>query len=136
MIDLLNLVAKNKPKFILKKFELVGSRVTCDPAPTDTDYDILALVENIDQAIGVLGDTWETQGYMIDPSLRTENRFLSTKKDGINLIITQSEIFYERFILATGVAKLFNLLDKKDRVKLFQFILYGNINDNDKNGTV
>jgi hypothetical protein len=136
MIDLLNLFAKDKPKFILKRFELVGSRITCDPAPTDTDYDILVLVENLDQSIKVLGDEWEIQGYMIDPSLRHENRFLSTKKDGINLIITQSEVFYERFMLATGVAKLFNLLDKKDRVRLFQFILYGNINDNDKNGTL
>lgn len=25
------------------KYELVGSRVTCDPAPTDTDQDVLVL---------------------------------------------------------------------------------------------
>ncbi len=136
MMNQLDLLAKEKPKFILKKFEFVGSRVTCSPAPTATDYDILVLVENIDQATEVLVNEWEIQGYMIDPSLQPENRFLSTKKDEINLIITQSETFYNKFLLATSIAKLFNLLDKEDRVRLFQFILYGNINNDDRNGIV
>ena len=34
------------------KLEYVGSRVTCVPAPTDTDEDVLILVKNVDQFAG------------------------------------------------------------------------------------
>lgn len=37
---------------------------------------------------------------------------------------------YDRFIAATAVAKRLNLLDKADRIALFQAVLYANGGEN------
>lgn len=81
------------------KYELVGSRITCDPAPIDTDQDYLAQVPM---------------------------SFQSFTLGKLNLIITFDPEFYRRFLAATGMAKHLNLLSKDDRVMLFQAVLYGN----------
>lgn len=47
-------------------------------------------------------------------------------KGDVNLIVTQDNKFYDRFMAATSVAKRLNLLDKADRIALFQAVLYGN----------
>lgn len=92
------------------KFEPVGSRVTCDPAPTDTDQDVLVLV-NL--------DLW---GRHLEPLLITEKfekggsdcgdpvgylettplSFQSFTLEELNLIVTFDEEFYHRFMAATG----------------------------------
>lgn len=116
------------------KFELVGSRVTCDPAPTDTDQDVLVLVDL---------NTW---GLHLEPLLVTEGfekggsdcgdvagyignvplSFQSFMFGELNLIVTFDPEFYRRFMAATQVSKSLNLLDKSERVMLFQAVLYGN----------
>lgn len=114
----------------------VGSRVTCVPAPTDTDRDWLVMVEPgkaIDFDLALIGAGWEMGGSDIPESsnLTPEcDRFHSFTKtvDGVteNIIATSSQPFHERFLAATSVAKRLNLLSKNDRIALFQAVLYGN----------
>lgn len=114
------------------KHQMVGSRVTCNPAPTDTDQDILVLVS----------DMWGFRDYILDGSdpygldgsmildsqfpLEADDRFSSYSKGDVNLIVTEDPVFYQKFIAASSVAKRLNLLQKPDRLALFQAVLYGN----------
>lgn len=109
----------------------VGSRFTCEPAPTDTDTDILCLIfENnwvmFTERMSMLG--MQVDGSEISSVNHSdpENEFRSYKFGNINLICTPSRRFYSKFLAATSVAKHLNLLSKQDRIVLFQAVLYGN----------
>lgn len=109
----------------------VGSRVTCDPAPTDTDEDFLAHVFNHDRfAEKMAAEGFTTEG---KPGFYTGNNnggFISYRKGAVNIIATEEEEFFNLFMTATELAKRFNLLEKADRIALFQAILYGVKADN------
>jgi len=114
----------------------VGSRVTCSPAPTDTDRDWLALIpkgESEEFTISMMAIGWDLGGSRIPVNRlinEQDDRFLSFTHeiDGVieNVIATESEVFYRRFLVATLLATRFNLMIKDDRVALFQGVLYGN----------
>lgn len=100
----------------------VGSRVTCDPAPTDTDIDVLVRVKiRRPDAVAALGFDLDSSGKHYEPS---EGQFNSWRRGNLNLIVTDDREFYDRFALATHLAKAFNLLEKRDRIALFQAVLY------------
>jgi hypothetical protein len=113
------------------RFEHVGSRVTCNPAPIDTDDDWLVLLSESD-------DFHKTQGILeangfklggsepVETEIAADKKFLSFSDDKINLIITFSPKFFDRFMRATRLATRFNLMKKPDRIALFQAILYEN----------
>lgn len=111
--------------------EPVGSRVTCNPPPMDTDQDFLVLVSasafsDFDQYLCSYG--YEFGGSRIHAGgclVGDESSFQSYTLGDVNLIVTSSDIFFNRFMAATSVAKRFNLLDKSDRIALFQAVLYG-----------
>lgn len=116
------------------KYELVGSRVTCDPAPTDTDQDVLVLTSR-DLWEDGLGTGLAASGFekggsdcgnQVDYLASVPNSFQSFTCGELNMIVTFDPEFYKRFLAATGVAKMFNLLSKDDRVMLFQAVLYAN----------
>lgn len=110
----------------------VGSRVTCNPAPMDTDEDYLVLVsaENWPFLSEHLGE-WEHDGSDVnDPEiLDAALAFQSYSLGALNIIATKCPEFHRRFLAATHVAKRLNLLQKADRVALFQAVLYGNAYD-------
>jgi hypothetical protein len=102
----------------------VGSRVTCSPAPTDTDEDWLMRVDS--NPAGILKSLGFTQDGQ--PEFYTGNDdggFRSWRRGEINIVTTPDQEFYNRFLTATHLAKRYNLLDKSDRIALFQAILYG-----------
>lgn len=106
----------------------VGSRVTCNPPPTDTDDDRLCLVDDVVQFVEAAqaeGFTQGGSGHVVDEPLS----FVSLKRDSdrMNLIVTTCATFYDAFVLATGLARRFNLMDKSDRIALFQAVIYGNV---------
>ena len=109
----------------------VGSRITCNPPPMNTDQDWLVLVdlEKFDKiATDLLADGWEVGGSMIptdDNYLPVQQRFNSFTRGVDNLIVTGSKDFHRRFLAASSVAKRLNLLEKADRIALFQAVLYG-----------
>lgn len=111
------------------RFEPVGSRITCNPAPMDTDEDFLVLID--ESRFGefyqhVMVDGYELGGSVplnevdVDP----DERFSSFTLGTTNLIVTSSELFFDRFMLATAEAKAKNLMVKSERIALFQSILY------------
>lgn len=104
----------------------VGSRVTCDPPPTDTDDDWLCLAHDLAEFV----EAAKLDGYVVGGSGHTDEpmSFVSLKRDAdsMNLIVTTCPRFFDGFVLATGLARRFNLMYKGDRIALFQAVLYGN----------
>lgn len=117
---------------LFKSYRFVGSRVTVDPPPLDTDQDVLCLVskaDSIDIENAMKIDGFVREGSCpADMDINTcgDNTFFSMRKGEMNYIITCSEDFYKRFSAATELAKLYNLKTKVERVQLFQAVLYGN----------
>jgi hypothetical protein len=118
---------------LFAKVEPVGSRVTCVPAPTDTDEDWLCLLSadtesgvNFDAALVALG--WRLGGSQPtdDQVMPPSAKFWSYTHGEVNIIVTQSTEFFARFMAATAVSKRLNLLNKADRIALFQAVLYAN----------
>jgi hypothetical protein len=108
----------------------VGSRVTCNPAPTNTDQDWLVLID--ENKWTQFSEDMETYGFELGGSLEfDEKQFLSQEecfssytRGEDNIIATSSAAFHKRFLAASSVAKRLNLLDKQDRLALFQAVLY------------
>lgn len=125
---------KDIPRKLYLKAEYCGSRITCWPTPLNTDLDILVLVAD-DMMHLELSHVLDLQGYEVGGSIpnketaiiNPEYCFASHTKDVVNLIITSSSIFYDRFMLATHLCKNLNEMDKRKRIAIFQAILYQNI---------
>lgn len=109
----------------------VGSRVTCQPPPTDTDIDVLVLVPRGPVHRIMQVDGWKKDGRKFEAvnyvpkSDGYPNYFISYRKGDVNIIVTRHERFYNLFSLATDLAQRLNILKKTDRIALFQAVLYG-----------
>ena len=116
-----------------EKFAPVGSRVTCNPPVMNTDADYLALVteESFHEFWCNLTDAgFDLDGSRVRADANTvgaPDAFQSFSLNGVNIIATASEEFYDRFLAASSIAKRLNLLDKPDRIALFQAVLYSTI---------
>lgn len=107
----------------------VGSRVTCNPPPTNTDEDYLVCVhplkeKDLSSLMDLVGADYEGDETYRNES-GSESAFKSYRLGNINFIVTSDSVFHERFLAATSRAKELNLMLKQDRVALFQTILYG-----------
>lgn len=114
-----------------------GSRVTCNPPPTDTDCDFILLTNEskwqafIDEVTSM---GWVQGGSNLPDDINIlppEKRFLSFVLGENNLIVTHSPVFYARFVAATHVSKQLNIMRKADRIMLFQAVLYAAIVPNE-----
>lgn len=119
------------------KAMLCGSRVTCNPAPTGTDQDVIALVKDIEATANnhftgkalkdycnEIADPLHAAGFVCGGSGDGDDEFESWTKGDINLILTADVEFYNRFVAATTVARRLNILEKEDRKALFRAVLY------------
>ena len=102
------------------EYSFVGSRVTCDPPPKNTDIDILILTNGIINTVSIL----EKIDFIITSKGYDSDDFLNMKNGKFDLIITDDRKFYKKFIKATSICKELNLLKREDRVSLFRGILY------------
>lgn len=99
----------------------VGSRVTCDPAPTDTDRDVIVLCKS-----GELGDV-ASSVCRVGGELCGEEYgefedaygILPIRLGDDNYLLTESTEYFWRFIAVTTFAKKMNFLDKAVRKELF-----------------
>ena len=101
-----------------------GSRYICNPAPTDTDNDTVFLVNGYYDYVKMLAE----EGFdstLSDLQYNTMGEFVSFRKGTENYIVTENPDFYADYVKATEGAKALNLLDKGDRIKLFQAIMAG-----------
>lgn len=107
----------------------VGSSVTCDPPVMNTDLDYLVLAVDWQPFLSqALHEGWELSAYWDAQSLAgalDDGDFVSLRKGRLNIILTACVQFRKKFLLATKLAKQFNLLKKADRIALFQAVLYG-----------
>jgi hypothetical protein len=94
----------------------------------DTDRDVLCLVKDQKEFL----DAATREGFVMAGSVPADqlefhqSPFTSLKRGEDNLIVTDAAWFASRFMVATRLAKRFNLRAKVDRVALFQAVLYGN----------
>ena len=103
--------------------QMTGSRYICTPAPTDTDEDWIVLDQRgmAEIRLGKAGFVLNT-----DPTLyEAMPDFFAYRLGEFNVVLTRDPSFYDRFVAATELARVRNLLVKEDRIKLFQSILYG-----------
>ncbi|UFW90992.1 hypothetical protein BjapCC829_21615 [Bradyrhizobium barranii] len=109
-----------------------GSRVTCNPPPRNTDADYLVeiiaderrrldAVSKVIDALSDFGFEWEGNGHYQDGA----STFMSWRRGEVNLIVTSTAEFAEKHRLATRLCTKLNLMNKVDRIALFQAILYG-----------
>jgi hypothetical protein len=115
----------------------VGSRVTCNPPPTDTDEDFLVLVKDMQSAVDglkALGFEHSADPEKVEKYIRlqetTQMRFTSLWFGDVNYLITDSEFFFERFLTATHICKTLNLLNKDDRVMVFEAVRGASLHKN------
>lgn len=115
----------------------VGSKVTCNPPPENTDKDYLVLLHWDYIETSLLEEYLSSSGFLYEgdqsykdcaEDYNTELAFRSYRKGDVNLIVTFSKIFYEKFLAATLLAKKLNLMEKQQRVDLFQTFLYDTLN--------
>lgn len=109
---------------VVMTFQPTGSRYICNPAPTDTDEDFICWVTPAAYD-ALVGFGFKQCG---SPEFYTGNDnggFRSWRRGAVNLITTESVEFYTRFTGATEIAKRLNILEKADRIALFQVTLYG-----------
>lgn len=104
-----------------------GSRYMCVPPSMDTDEDFLVEPhDGIAFQQFLVEDGWSRGG----SDIFGDENFKSWRKKDVNLIMTTSTDFYERFEFATKLCKKLNLLNKLNRITVFGAVLYGRI-DND-----
>lgn len=104
---------------------LTGSKVICDPPVTDTDEDYLVLVPEERRA--TIEDLLENDGYLEGGSGHTDSDFWSYKNyetnPVINILLTTKQEYFDKFSRATSLAKALNLIDKEDRITLFEAVV-------------
>ncbi len=105
--------------------EACGSRITCNPAPTGTDQDYLVELNHGFSIDALL----QSEGFMAEGSDLYDgnpNTFTSYRRADVNLIVSDDPEFCRLHRAATYVCKRLNLMDKDDRISVFQAVLYGN----------
>ena len=96
-----------------------GSNYICDPPVTDTDIDYAVYVKDINTAMRYLEKNgWKVCGGNSYPL----EEWAAYRKDQYNLILFADWKAYVRFEAATELCKKRNVLEKEDRIELFNLI--------------
>lgn len=93
----------------------MGSRYVCNPPIMDTDRDTLILVTHKQKAFQLLVSLgWEccSEGEYL------EGAFFAMRKGEDNYILTESPEIFQRYTIATAVAKELNAQDKHTRIRI------------------
>lgn len=110
-----------------------GSRVTCNPPPQHTDEDYLVAVPDTSEAVAEVVNILSMTGFLWEGNEHYQNEarsgFMSWRRDRHNLIVIAHPDLIRRHRAATYLCARLNLLDKADRIALFQAVLYGNYVD-------
>lgn len=107
-----------------KQWHPTGSFYICSPPVTDTDIDYIAYGIMSEIAEGLLD-----YGFKFTSETQYEGgTWFDTYRMGkYNILVTDNDVFYNRFVAATALARARNISSKADRIALFQKILYGDV---------
>jgi hypothetical protein len=107
-----------------KKDFITGSALVSGVAPKD--YDFVRYCDNLDSGISSI----QSDGFLIESESSynnedgTKSRFVSARRDNINIIITDDvELFY-RFKAFSGVLSCLQISNKGLRIELAKACLY------------
>ncbi len=115
----------NIPQDLWDGIYQTGSSVICNPPVTDTDIDYVIYTNEEIKLDTFLKSKGYTKSCAEEEEYDLENEgFSCYRLNNINLIITTNREWYNKWVLATKVAKNLNLKVKADRVMLFKAILY------------
>lgn len=110
---------------VLKSYP-TGSRYICNPPPQDTDNDTVILVNGYyDYDILLLKEGW----LACDIDYEQIGEFRAYRKGVENYLVTEDPEFYGSYVKATEGARALNLLNKEDRIKLFQAVFCTKMED-------
>lgn len=108
-----------------------GSRYICTPPVTNTDDDWIfncsGKGQMKDAHVALKKHGFYIAGMREGGYYQIHENFTPYRLGHLNFILCNSQVFYNRFELATETAAALNLLKKADRITLFQAILYGNV---------
>lgn len=103
-----------------EKVLLTGSAYICKGLGVKpNDIDIMVLVDNYDSFIKTHLSKAEPCG---DQESQNSFKFRAYRDGLFNILVTDSEIYFDRWALATHIAKQLKLTNKQDRVILFGYI--------------
>lgn len=108
------------------KATMCGSRVTCNPPPEDTDEDWLVEMPWHTARLTIVSTLCDAGWELETDDHYKDAQFLSFRRDNVNILLTWDEEFARRHHAATRVCKELNLMEKNQRISLFQAVLYGN----------
>jgi len=116
--DLVDLLGTRAVQFEQGFF--TGSRIICDPAPTDTDRDIALLVRDVSAAAGSLFEYgWCVPDTLQDYDGEYEN-FVTMRRVDDNIMLFGDPVEFGAVLAATCIAMRKNLLEKSERYELFK----------------
>ena len=109
--------------------EPAGSRWTVNPPVLDTDEDYVVFASVGRNDLHALQDElvalgWEKGGSEVGEAGTIGDGWASYRKGAENLILFWDRNLFDYFKAATQLAKVLNLRDKEDRVKLFTTLEY------------
>jgi len=105
----------------------VGSRRTCNPPPTDTDDDYLVLCNDAKQAVRSLKELgFEPPENIAEYIALHDCSFTSLRFGELNFIVTDDVQWFDKFLTASYFAKKYNVMDKAERIELFDCVMRGN----------
>jgi len=105
-----------------------GSSVICDPPVLDSDRDMVVMYEeNLDKQLRANGFLASDE---IDAIKYPNSSVRMCYRKGVfNIIAVDTEEAWDRWKAATRIATEMNLLEKKQRLILFQYITEGCVRD-------
>ena len=108
------------PTYLYLNSFKTGSNYICNPPIEDTDIDEMFFVYDLEKTdIDLTRDGWTKCGI----SEYAVTGWAAYRKGNLNALVTSSQDHYDKFEAATELAKKRNLLNKEDRIKLFNTIV-------------
>lgn len=107
-----------------------GSNYICPENPNNDDEDFLIQVYDSEESVRFALSSLDELGYTFSSNIHYQElavEFISFKKGSINLIVTRSPSFADKWRAATNICKVLNVTEKSQRIKLFRAALYNEV---------
>ena len=112
------------PSYLYKVSFPTGSNYICNPPVTNTDVDEMFLVDDLQEVnFQLTGLGWTKCGLEEETYQDKPSHWAAYRKENMNALLTTDLKYFMDFFKATEEAKHLNLLNKEDRIALFQKIL-------------